>query len=540
MKTNFNLFYTLIFIFISIGLSENTINLNIKSLELIDDIVEMDINNIDLQLVNNGRTGNDGHAFYPNGTNLGFLFDGGFAASGYVNDDLHISWMVSDVLVFEWQQGKWGMMPEDTLARFYVVNRSDGFGSQAYINWADAVSLGADFQDLNGDGLYDPFVDRPDILGDRTIWTVFNDGTPDSVRNFGFFKTEPIGLEVHQTVWAFATTTSLADIIFFRYRIINSATHNIDSLIFSLYTDSDIGAGWDDLTGCNPELQLGYHYNDGDDPDYGVNPPAFGIQLLQGPIVDAPGDTAYHYRGSFFGTDTIFDKRNLLMTSYMPYEKNPLPPLSIPEDSLQARLAQIGGLDKFGNPIDPTTWGTGGVGSDDPLFPFSGDPVIGSGWLDNNSRDRRQLINCGPFHLAVADTQDLICAYVLGRGNDALESISIMRQNAQATLEYIRNPVILDIGNIKLPVPNNFNLYQNYPNPFNSETIIPFYIKKSGDVALELYNILGEKISILIKRDLIPGEHNYRLRITELSSGIYYYRLITEEGTITRKMLFMK
>ena len=540
MKTNFNLFYTLIFIFISIGLSENTINLNIKSLELIDDIVEMDINNIDLQLVNNGRTGNDGHAFYPNGTNLGFLFDGGFAASGYVNDDLRISWMVSDVLVFEWQQGKWGMMPEDTLARFYVVNRSDGFGSQAYINWADAVSLGADFQDLNGDGLYDPFVDRPDILGDRTIWTVFNDGTPDSVRNQGFFKTEPMGLEVHQTVWAFATTASLADIIFFRYRIINSATHNVDSLIFSLYTDSDIGAGWDDLTGCNPELQLGYHYNDGDDPDYGVNPPAFGIQLLQGPIVDAPGDTAYHYRGPFFGTDTIFDKRNLLMTSYMPYEKNPLPPLSIPEDSLQARLAQIGGLDKFGNPIDPTTWGTGGVGSDDPIFPFSGDPVIGSGWLDNNSRDRRQLINCGPFHLAVADTQDLICAYVLGRGNDALESISIMRQNAQATLEYIRNPVILDIGNIKLPVPNNFNLYQNYPNPFNSETIIPFYIKKSGDVALELYNILGKKISTLIKRDLIPGEHNYRLRITELSSGIYYYRLITEEGTITRKMLFMK
>jgi len=540
MKTILNLLLVLLIILTNPGLSEAPKNLAAKRTTIINDIVNMDINNIDLQLVNSGRTGNDGHAFYPTGTNLAFLFDGGFAASGYVYNDLRVSWMVADVLIFEWQQGKWGMTPEDTLARFYLVNQSDGFGSPAYINWSDAVSLGANFQDLNGDGLYDPFVDRPDIWGERTIWTPFNDGTPDSVRNQGFFRTAPMGLEIQQTVWAFTQTGAFRDIIFFRYRLINADTDNIDSLIFSLYADSDIGAPWDDLTGCNPELQLGYQYNDGDDSFYGADPPAFGIQLLQGPIVEAPGDTAYRYRGPYFGTDTILDRKNLQMASFMPYEKNPLPPLSIPEDSLQARFAQIGGLDKFGNLIDPAAWGTGGTALDDPKFAFSGDPVTGVGWLDNNPRDRRLLVNCGPFQMAAGDTQDIIYAYVLGRGNDVLEGISALRQNAQVAMEYIRNPMITGINNTELPFIKHFSLSQNYPNPFNSETVISFRLEKSDQISLELFDVLGKKISTLIKADLASGEYRYRIKMTQLPSGIYYYRLSGLEGSIIKKMMLIK
>jgi hypothetical protein len=539
MKLIFSIFLALLLILLIVDLLESSKIPKLKMAKIINEIVNMDINNIDLPLINNGRTGNATRAYYPNGTNLSFLYDGGFATSGYVNGDIRISWTVTDALALEWQPGKWAMAPEDTLARFYVVNQSDDFGSLAYIDWADAVTLGANFQDLNQDGIYDPFVDRPDILGDRTIWTVFNDGTPDTVRNYGF-RTLPMGLEIHQTVWAFAQTGPLGDIIFFRYRLINADINNVDSLIFSLYADSDIGDPLDDLTGCNPELQLGYNYNDGADSDYGVNPPAFGMQLLQGPIVNAPGDTAYHYRGPYFGTDTIQDKTNLFMTSYMPYEKNPMPPLSIPEDSLQARFAQVGGLDKFGNPIDPTTWGTGGSASDDPKFAFSGDPVTGNGWLDNNSRDRRQLVNCGPFQMAAGDTQDVICAYVLGRGKDALEGITVMRQNAQVALEYIRNPMIVNIRDNEWHFINHFRLYQNYPNPFNSETTISFHLKKSGEITLELFNVLGKKISTLMKRDLASGEYMYRFRMAELPSGIYYYRINSVEGSITKKMLLLK
>ena len=511
---------------------------------LINDIVNMDINKIDLPLVNNGRTGNFANAFYPNGANLHFLFDGGFAVSGYVNNALRVSWMATDAFAREWQPGKWGMSPEDSSARFYVVDQSDGFGSQAYINWADAVTLGAGFQDLDGNGFYDPFVDKPDILGDRTIWTVFNDGTPDSVRQIGF-RTLPMGLEIQQTVWAFAQSGPLANVIFFRYRLINVGTNDVDSLIFSLVTDSDIGDAADDLTGCNPEFQLGYNYNDGDDFDYGLNPPAFGLQILQGAIVDSPGDTAFHYRGSFFGTDTLPDKKNLLMTSYLPYEKNPTPPFSIPVDSLQARFAQIGGLDKFGNPIDPATWGIGGTASDDPKFAFSGDPVTGSGWLDNPARDRRQLISSGPFQLAAGDTQDIICAYVLGQGNNALESITVMRQNARAALAHIGVPVIVGIHENDPPVSSQFKLYQNYPNPFNPSTSVAYSLSKPANVTLKIYNLLGQKVKTLIDERKTAGIHTVRWDGRDaagesVSTGIYLYSLQIGSFFEVKKMLLMQ
>ena len=57
-------------------------------------IERMDINNIDLPIQNNGSTGDDARAYYPNGqTSLSFLFQGGFATSGYVNGQLRASWM---------------------------------------------------------------------------------------------------------------------------------------------------------------------------------------------------------------------------------------------------------------------------------------------------------------------------------------------------------------------------------------------------------------------------------------------------------------
>ena len=133
-------------------------------LDIIEHIARMDINTVDLAFENNGRTGMQGDSYYPGGSNLSFLFEGGLAVTGYVDGELRASWIVG--YVEEWQTGKWGMDPNHPKAKFYEVSTSDGFGSPAYVEWSDAVSLGADFQDLNGDGSYEPNVDRPDILGD--------------------------------------------------------------------------------------------------------------------------------------------------------------------------------------------------------------------------------------------------------------------------------------------------------------------------------------------------------------------------------------
>lgn len=504
----------------------------------------MDINNIDLPMENNGTTGDDGQGYYPNGTTLNFLFSGGLAATGYIDEngngqndpeELRTAWMARSSLVEEWWPGKWGMDPNGPLATFYQVNSYDGFGSQAYFDWANAVSLGADFQDLDGDGVYNPLLDHPDKLGDRTLWTVYSDSTPLSHRIR--FQTLPLGLEMHQTAWAFTQSGALDDVIFFRYRLINAGGDDVRDLIFSIWEDADLGNPGDDLVGCDPESQLGFIYNDGDDDRYGINPPSFGIKLLQGAIVEAPGDTAYRYRGPYFGTDTLFDKKNLPMASFLYYLYND----SIhghPNNKLTARYYQIGGVDANGNPIDPTQWGTGGTPQNDPRFFYSGDPVSSTGWRDNVPADKIFMVNMGPFHFAVEDTQDVIIAYVVSRGTSALNSITEMRQAAQAAEDYIG--IVLGIDDRDAPALRQFTLHQNYPNPFNPFTTIRFELTRRGQVTLEVFNLLGERAAVLADGMMNAGEHTLQFHAAHLPSGVYFYRLKAGGFSQSRKMVLLR
>jgi len=416
-------------------------NTNIETIGLIE---RMNVNKIDLPIENDGSTGDDARSYYPAGqTMLSFLFQGGFATTAYVNGELRASWMSKGYLINDWQPGIWGMDPTDQFAKFYIVNSSDGFGSPAFIDWQNAVNLGADFQDLDGNGIYDPYIDRPAISGDRTIWFPLNDNTPMAQRTTRL-NTKPIGLEAHITVWAWDKEDEFEDIIFFRYRIINATDTVKNDLIFSVWADSDIGDAADDLAACDTTLNLGYFYNHNDDFQYGINPPAFGVQVLQGAFVSSNGDTAYKIAGNFIGIDTLYNIKNLLMSSFMlPMKAHPV--LPDPFTAEMARYYQIGGLDAQGNPLDPTTWGTGGSITTNPKYIFSGDPVTGSGWIDNSPEDRRSLVNCGPFNMAVGDTQDIIISYVVSQGIDALNSITKLKQRAEIYNDFLPRGRILSI-----------------------------------------------------------------------------------------------
>ncbi len=400
----------------------------LRKSSIVGDVVKMDVNRIELPMQNDGSFGEDGLGVYPKGSGNVFLFQGGIAATAFVDGQLRASWMAKASLIQEYQPGKWGMDPDDPLAKFYIVNKSDGFGSQAYQDWADAVSLGADFQDLDGDGQYDPNVDRPDMIGDRVIWCVFNDGTPINVRT-PRLGTDPIGLEVQQQVWAFARSDELGDVIFVRYRFINTAGTDIQDLIFTIWEDPDLGNFQDDLIGSDTTRSLGYIYNDGDDSEYGPNPPAFGIDFFQGPVIftGVNSDTAFKSRGPFFGVDTLVGWKNLPMTSFMFYI-NGDPVISDPTNAGIARNYQEGGLDRNGDPIDPTAWGIGGTPTTDNRFFYSGTPENGTGWLDITPADKRFMVNTGPFQLAVDDTQDVVVAYIVTQGpSDQLSSVAKLR-----------------------------------------------------------------------------------------------------------------
>ena len=89
-------------------------------------------------------------------------------------------------------------------------------------------------------------------------------------------------------------------------------------------------------------------------------------------------------------------------------------------------------------------------------------------------------------------------------------------------------------------LPAQFRLMQNYPNPFNATTTIAFELGRKGRVRLELYDITGRKAATLVDGLREAGHHTISFEGSGLSSGIYHCRLVTEEGSIVRKMALLK
>lgn len=87
---------------------------------------------------------------------------------------------------------------------------------------------------------------------------------------------------------------------------------------------------------------------------------------------------------------------------------------------------------------------------------------------------------------------------------------------------------------------SQYVLYQNYPNPFNPATNISFKLEKQGMVCIDIYNVLGEKISNLINRELEAGFHLYRFDGSGLPAGIYFYKIIYQNEAETKSMILLK
>ncbi len=89
-------------------------------------------------------------------------------------------------------------------------------------------------------------------------------------------------------------------------------------------------------------------------------------------------------------------------------------------------------------------------------------------------------------------------------------------------------------------IPNDFSLSQNYPNPFNPTTTIEFLIVKPSNVVLSIYNLLGQKVSMLINDHYESGLYKINFDASKLSSGIYIYQLQSGSKSITKKMELLK
>jgi subtilisin-like proprotein convertase family protein len=89
-------------------------------------------------------------------------------------------------------------------------------------------------------------------------------------------------------------------------------------------------------------------------------------------------------------------------------------------------------------------------------------------------------------------------------------------------------------------IPSDYGLLQNYPNPFNPNTNIKFNIPKAGLTKVEVFDILGHKVETLISQDLKAGNYTISFDGSRLSSGVYYYKLTSDNFTMAKRMILVK
>jgi len=97
-----------------------------------------------------------------------------------------------------------------------------------------------------------------------------------------------------------------------------------------------------------------------------------------------------------------------------------------------------------------------------------------------------------------------------------------------------------DVIEVEIEQPTEYSLSQNYPNPFNPNTTIEFGLAKSGFVTLDIYDLLGNKVGTLVNKKLTAGKHEIKFDASNLSSGIYLYKISAGNYIESKKMILLK
>ncbi len=324
-------------------------------------------------------------------------------------------------------------------------------------NWP--VDLGAPYYDVNKNGVYDPVLDEngypikpvyddegnltdggdyPGIANaDQVVWLVVNDLNESKVLNHS--GSLPIGLELQITLWAYNQPNStLGQIVFKRYKIINKSGMIIDSMFVAQYSDPDIGDYSDDLVGCDTTLSLHYAYNgpvtDAEYNKVNLPPVAAGFDFFQGPMVESPGDTAV------FNLTYVMDHKNLEMTSFGYFAAGgdiSDPPMGVIDFTLQW-YNMLNGYTPTNDLKNPTPYviGSGPRKGEPYKFPLYGDPVTDPEGINSDidgkgdnmaAGDRRMFAATGPFTMQPGDEQEIVVALIGGLGGNNIQSIADLK-----------------------------------------------------------------------------------------------------------------
>jgi FlgD Ig-like domain len=393
----------------------------------------------------------------------------------------------------------------DPAHRVYSIRTCDNASSNP--DWAAwPSSLGAP---VDGSG-------NPRVLGDQTLWCVFNDAVPLRHTN-PVGGTAPLGIEVRQTVFGFHRGGNLERIVYLTFDIRNRGANTIDSAYVGLWVDVELGQFSDDLVGCDPTLDLGFVHNaDSDDGTYGAHPPAVGCAILEGPIV--AGDTL---RMTSFGR--LLKNYNEPMNPGMAYRRmvRGLPDAHLPP------------------PFPCDTPGT--------TYEVSGDPVTATGCRDTIAADRRMMPGCGPFALAPGDSQRVVAVLAVGgmpEQGDRLSNLTLLRATVSEARDHYRS----GFANVP-PAPSCDAVLQMMParpNPADHGQRFDFVVSVGvSSVWVEIHDISGRRVWSQRLDGLIPGSRSFVWNGEDddgamLPAGVYFVRIDDGRGTSTARAVRLR
>jgi len=145
--------------------------------------------------------------------------------------------------------------------------------------------------------------------------------------------------------------------------------------------------------------------------------------------------------------------------------------------------------------------------------------------------DCSMMITTGPYNIPPGES--VVAAFAILGGT----SLTDLRANADAAIARYAGMTSVDDNIIR---PGEFSLLQNYPNPFNAQTTIEFTVSRADQVKLEAFDLLGRKVAVLADARMDAGPHSVTWDCSDLSSGVYFYKLTIGDKSATRKLTLLK
>lgn len=416
----------------------------------------------------------------------------------------------------------------------------------------------APFVDANNNGIYDPSNgDYPCFLGDVAVYHIFND--KKQFQTFG----QPLGIEGHMTTFGYwgSEASEVPYALFTHYRLINRSSETYSNFRIGLFADFDLGCSTDDRIGTDVGRNLLYVVNGSNNdvacfgtPGYGVQPPAFGMHILKGPLMDADGldniatPLIPALNGNGFDDGTIDNEQHGLDgTIYFLSSGN----TAMTDPTQESHFVNyLQGAWKNGTPLTYSGVGLGGTINSAFAFPGSSDPTgVGTGgvpqspWSDASPAlpqgDRKGVAIMGPMTLLPGMEKEILVAYTYARAATGGVSASLAALNQR-----VDNITALFADAAGVPMLNECSSIATGVVPHRSNDGVRVYPNPAGEVlylttppdqalrGLTILNALGQAlIETRIAGTIGP------IDIGDLPAGLYMIKLDTGTGSTVRRFV---